>query len=76
MKLIHTKEKDNTERYFNPIHVKNVKVVKSEYNQQWCIVLNLDGVTETNYTILCISQEDLDKKLEEILEAMESINMN
>jgi len=73
MKLIHIVDRDNTDRYINPMHVKTVKIVRSDYNQEWCIVLNLDGVNETKYTILCNSKENLNQKLKEVTEALESI---
>jgi hypothetical protein len=77
MKLIHTKETSGAEHYFNPMYIKSVKIVHSEYNQDWCIVLNLDGhkdnTIDSTYTILCETKEIRDKKLAEIIAAMESI---
>ena len=40
MKTIKVTEKDGTVRIFNPIHITDAKLVVSEYNKEWCIVLN------------------------------------
>ena len=59
MKTIKVTEKDGTVRIFNPIHITDVKLVVSEYNKEWCIVLNLNSVFRTApYTILHSSKEE------------------
>ena len=77
MKTINVKEKDGVEYIFNPRYVKSVKIVHSEYNNDWCIVLNLDrsndSVAGSTYTILCNSEKERDEKMVEIREALESI---
>lgn len=70
MKLIYVKESNGSEHYLNPIHVDDVKVVKSNVNKDWCIVISHNGVSNT---ILCKSEEERDQKLAEIKAAMESI---
>ena len=70
MKLIYVKGIDGTEHYINPIHVEEVKVVKSDLSKDWCIAISLNGKV---HTILCKTEEELKDKLAEVKSAMESI---
>lgn len=70
MKLIYVQGIDGNEHYINPIHVEEVKVVRSDYNQNWCIVLTCKS---NIHTILCNSDKMVNEKLAEVKEAMESI---
>lgn len=73
MKTIKVTEDDGTVRIFNPIHITDVKLVISEYNKEWCIVLKLDDRSATYYTILHSSKEEAEKDFEHINECLESI---
>ena len=74
MKTIKVTEKDGTVRIFNPMHVADVKLVVSEYNKEWCIVLNLNyKVSSSSYTILHSSKEEAERDFEYINECLESI---
>lgn len=42
MKPIKFIEKDGTVILFNPAHITDVKAVHSEYNKNWCIVINVN----------------------------------
>jgi len=42
MKPIKFTEDDGTILFFNPLHVTDVKVTHSEFNNDWCIVLNIN----------------------------------
>lgn len=66
-------EKDGTVRIFNPIHITDAKLVVSEYNKDWCIVLNIDKPSTLPYTIPFCSKEEAERKLEHINECLESI---
>ena len=70
MKLIYVKSTDGTEHYINPIHVDEVKVVKSDLSKDWCIAISSNGKI---HTILCKTQKETNEKLAEIKSAMESI---
>lgn len=70
MKLIYVKSTDGTEHYINPIHVDEVKVVKSDLSKDWCIAISHNGIIQT---ILCKTEEELKSKLAEVKSAMESI---
>lgn len=70
MKLIYVKETDESDHYINPIHVDEIKIVKSDFNQDWCIVITHNGISNT---ILCKSEEEKNQKFAEINAAMESI---
>lgn len=70
MKLIYVKGIDGTEHYINPIHVEEVKVVKSDLTKDWCIAISYSGKIQT---ILCKTEEEFKNKLAEIKSAMESI---
>ena len=72
MKLIYVKEADGTEHYISPRQVIEIKVTHSEYNGDWCIVINL--VENRVYTINCKSENEYKTRLYEINEAMECIN--
>ncbi len=74
MKTIKVTEKDGTVRIFNPMHVTDVKLVVSEYNKEWCIVLNLNyKASSSSYTILHSSKEEAERDFEYINECLESI---
>ena len=66
-------EKDGTVRIFNPIHITDAKFVVSEYNKDWCIVLNIDKPSTLPYTIPFHSKEEAERELEYINECLESI---
>ena len=66
-------EKDGTVRIFNPIHITDAKLVVSEYNKDWCIVLNIDKPSTLPYTIPFRSKEEAEKEFEYINECLESI---
>ena len=77
MKLIYIKEKDGSDVFLNPMYVKKVRCVKSDYNDDWCIGIRMtadsDHLTDNTHTILCATEHEKDMKLAEIKEAMESI---
>ena len=74
MKLIRYKTKDGEDMYINPHYVESIKGVYSEYNNDWCIVLNLD-INHNNIVVLPFKDEDSYKmKMNEIVYCMESIN--
>ena len=66
-------EKDGTVRIFNPMHITDAKLVASEYNKDWCIVLNIDKPSTLPYTIPFCSKEEAEKEFEYINECLESI---
>ena len=66
-------EKDGTVRIFNPIHITDAKLVVSEYNKDWCIVLNIDTPSTLPYTIPFHSKEEAEREFEYINECLESI---
>ena len=66
-------EKDGTVRIFNPIHITDAKLVVSEYNKDWCIVLNIDKPSTLPYTIPFSSKEEAEREFEYINECLESI---
>jgi hypothetical protein len=57
-------------RIINPMYVTNVKLVKSEYNNNYCVVIN---TTEKAFTLLSNTQEEAIKIFDEINECLESI---
>ena len=73
MEAIKVAEKDGTVRIFNPIHITDAKLVVSEYNKDWCIVLNIDKPSTLPYTIPFHSKEEAERELEYINECLESI---
>lgn len=70
MKLIYKKETDGSEHYISPMHVEEIKVVKSSVNKDWCIDIIHNGKIST---ILCKTEKELNDKLAEVKSAMESI---
>ena len=66
-------EKDGTVRIFNPINITDAKLVVSEYNKDWCIVLNIDKPSTLPYTIPFYSKEEAAREFEYINECLESI---
>ena len=72
MKTIKVTEKDGSVRIFNPIHITDAKLVVSEDNKEWCIVLNYKSGA-LPYTILHSSKEEAEKDFEYIKECLESI---
>ena len=66
-------EKDGTVRIFNPIHITDAKLVVSEYNKDWCIVLNIDKPSTLPCTIPFYSKEEAEREFEYINECLESI---
>ena len=74
METIKVTEKDGTVRIFNPIHITDAKLVASEYNKDWCIVLYEDSKYNGSvYTIPFHSKEEAERELEYINECLESI---
>ena len=73
MKAIKVTEKDGTVRIFNPMHITDVKLVASEYNKDWCIILNLSKSSDSIYTILHSSREEAEREFEYIQECLESV---
>ena len=75
MKLIKCKEENGDIRMFNPHYVKEVRMVKSDYENDFCIVLLLDRQSsETSvYTMLFHNEEEATRKLNYVRECMESI---
>ena len=74
MKTTKVTEKDGTVRIFNPIHITDVKLVISEYNKDWCIVLHLNSnYNGSIYTISHSSKEEAERDFEHINECLESI---
>ena len=73
MKTIRVNKKDGTVRIFIPIHITDAKLVVSEYNKDWCIVLNIDKPNTLPYTIPFHSKEEAEKEFEYINVCLESI---
>ena len=73
MKTIKVTQKDGTVRIFNPMHMTDVKLVASEYNKDWCIVISLSKSSDSTYTILHASREEAEKEFEYIQECLESV---
>lgn len=74
MKTIKVTEKDGTVRIFNPMYISDAKFVVSEYNKEWCIVLNLNSKSSSSsYTILHTSREEAEREFEYINDCLESI---
>lgn len=73
MKTIKVIQKDGTVRIFNPMHITDVKLVASEYNKDWCIILNLSKSSDSIYTILYTSREEAERGFEYIQECLESV---
>lgn len=73
MKTIKVTQKDGTVRIFNPMHITDVKLVASEYNKDWCIILNLSKSSDSIYTILHTSREEAEREFEYIQECLESV---
>lgn len=73
MKTIKVTQRDGTVRIFNPMHITDVKLVASEYNKDWCIILNLSKSSDSIYTILHTSREEAEKEFEYIQECLESV---
>ena len=73
MKTIKVTEKDGTVRIFNPMHITDAKLVSSEYNKDWCIVLNTSKQRTLPYTIPFHSKEEAEKEFEYINACLESI---
>ena len=67
-------EKDGTVRIFNPIHITDAKLVVSEYNKDWCIVLNTNKPSTLPYTIHFHSKEEAEKEFEYINSCLESMH--
>lgn len=76
MKTIRITDKEESinnfqvKRIINPMYVTNVKLVKSEYNNNYCVVIN---TTEKAFTLLSNTQEEALKIFDEINECLESI---
>ena len=74
MKTIRVTQRDGTIRIFNPMHITDVKLVASEYNKDWCIILNLNSKSSDSiYTILHTSREEAEREFEYIQECLESV---
>ena len=76
MKIFKFTETDGTQRIFNPMYITDVKLVASEYNKDWCIVIFINdrATGDSTYTMLFYSKEEAQKKLDEISECLESIS--
>ena len=75
MKIFKVTETDGTQRIFNPMYISDAKLVASEYNKDWCVVISIDdkSVGDSTYTILFNSKEEAQKKFNELSECLESI---
>lgn len=74
MKTIKVTEEDGTVRIFNPMYITDVKLVASEYNKDWCIILNLNSKSSSSsYTILHSSKEEAEREFEYINDCLGSI---
>ena len=73
MKTIKLTDSDGVQRIFNPMYVTDVKLVASEYNKDWCIILNLSKSSDSVYTILHSSREEAEREFEYIQECLESV---
>ena len=73
MKTIKVTQKDGYVRIFNPMYITDVKLVASEYNKDWCIILNLSKSSDSIYTILHTSREEAEREFEYIQECLESV---
>lgn len=73
METIKITEKGGTVSIFNPMYITDVKLVLSEYNKDWCIVLNIDKPSTLPYTIPFHSKEEAEKEFEYINACLESI---
>lgn len=73
MKTIKVTDSDGIQRIFNPMYVTDVKLVASEYNKDWCIILNLSKSSDSVYTILHSSREEAEREFEYIQECLESV---
>ena len=73
MKTIRVNKEDGSVRIFNPIHITSVYLVTSEYNKDWCIVLNTSKPNTSPYTIPFHSKEEAEKEFEYINACLESI---
>ena len=74
MKTIRVNKEDGSVRIFNPIHITDAKLVVSEYNKDWCIVLNIDKPSTLPYTIPFHSKEEAEKEFEYINACLESMH--
>ena len=74
MKTIRVNKEDGSVRIFNPIHITSVYLVTSEYNKDWCIVLNIDKPSTLPYTIPFYSKEAAEKEFEYINACLESMH--
>jgi len=71
MKLISIKI-DGEIKYINPHYVKTVKQTHSEYNKDWCVIIEeTDNKIET---VLSKTKEESNTLMTDILQAFESIN--
>ena len=73
MKTIKVAQKDGYVRILNPMYITDVKLVASEYNKDWCIILNLSKASDSMYTILHSSREEAEREFEYIQECLESV---
>ena len=74
MKTIRVNKEDGSVRIFNPIHITSVYLVTSEYNKDWCIVLNTSKPRTLPYTIPFHSKEEAEKEFEYINSCLESMH--
>ena len=73
MKTIKVTDSDGIQRIFNPMYITDVKLVASEYNKDWCIILNLSKSSDSVYTILHSSREEAEREFEYSQECLESV---
>ena len=71
MKTFKVTESDGTVRIFNPRYITDVKLVVSDYNKDWCVVIFIPK--REVYTILCNTKEEALEKMDEINSCLESI---
>lgn len=76
MKLITIIDSNGVEHNYNPMYVKDIQVVRSDYNNNWCInIVFTDNATSGGpiHTVLCESEEDARTKADMYICALETI---
>lgn len=75
MRVIRLADKSGTIHNFNPRYIKDIKIVHSEYNENWCIDIIFGDDASSNqpiYTVVCATEEEATAMVEEMVAAMES----
>ena len=70
-KIIRLTDHYGVKHNYNPKFVKDVQIVTGQ--RDWCVNIILDGPGEALATILCHTEEEANKKAEEILAIMVSV---